>query len=133
MLHALTVLTTRESLMEDARLKELVRVAASDSDTLTSLRDDPETLAEKFELELSDLEALRSADLLLELDRDPLGRSAITLTGGVTKSVTKSYRESQPLNAKNLGRFTKKDLIRTLKLALVDKRFAAKLRADLGL
>jgi hypothetical protein len=73
-----------------------------------------------------------SADALVELDLNPL--MAITLTATITKTVTARYSRQDDLERPlAVGRMTKKDLLRVLRLSLKDSRFAAKLRADMGL
>jgi hypothetical protein len=121
-----------EHIMKLPCMSELVSAAAADASALMALRKDPAAFSQRFGLTASETDALRTADTLSELDRNPLGRSAITLTGGVTKTQRKSHLEFDSLaHVRDLDRLTKRDLIRLLKLSLMDRRFAKKLQAEL--
>jgi hypothetical protein len=118
--------------MKQASMSDLVRFAAADTKVLMALRKDPAAFSQHFGLTALENDALRTADSLAELDRNPLGRIATTLTGGVTKTQKRSHLELDSLAyVGDLNRLTKKDLIRLLKLSLRDRRFAEKLRAEL--
>ena len=118
--------------MTQPSMSELVSAAAADANALMALRKDPVAFSQRFGLTASETDALRTADTLSELDRNPLGRSALTLTGGVTKTQRKSHLEFDSLaHVRDLNRLTKQDLIRLLKLSLMDRRFAKKLQAEL--
>lgn len=118
--------------MKQASMNELVSAAVADSEVLMDLQKDPTAFSQRFGLTALETDALCSADTLYELDRRPLGRFAITKTGGVTKTQRRSHLEFDSLaHAKDLNRLSKKDLIRLVKISLTDRRFAEKLKAEL--
>jgi hypothetical protein len=118
--------------MKQASMSELVSTAVADSKVLMALRKDPAAFSQRFGLTASETDALCTADTLSELDRNPLGRSAITLTATITKTQRRSHLEFDSLaHVRDLNQLTKKDLIRLLKLSLTDRRFAQKLQAEL--
>jgi hypothetical protein len=118
--------------MKQSSMSELVSAAAADSKVLTALRNDPAAFSKRFGLTAPETDALCTADTLSELDRNPLGMSAMTLTATITKTQRRSHLVLDSLaHVGDLNRLTKKDLIRLLKLSLGDQRFAQKLQAKL--
>jgi hypothetical protein len=118
--------------MKQPSMSELVSTAVADSKVLRALRKDPAAFSQRFGLTARETDALCTADTLYELDRSPLGRFAITKTGGVTKTQRRSHLEFDSLaHARDLDRLSKTDLIRLVKLSLRDRRFAEKLKAEL--
>jgi hypothetical protein len=118
--------------MKQASMSELVSAAAADAKVLMALRKNPAAFSQHFGLTAPEIDALCTADTLYELDRNPLGKFAITKTGGVTKTQRRSHLEFDSLaHVRDLNRLTKKDLIRLVKLSLRDRRFAEKLQAEL--
>jgi hypothetical protein len=109
-------------------LHNLISTISADGAMLAMLQDDPRAFADRMGLGEAAAAALKSADTLVELDRDPIHRT--TLTGGVTKCYARG-RDFQ--DRVDVERLTKKDLLRILKLSLTDARFAAKVRSDIGL
>jgi hypothetical protein len=113
-------------------LQTFIGAAARDPDLLAQLRRDPDKLSARLGLALDERQAIRSADLLMELDRDPIGQAALTLTGGVTKT-QRHTKPTKPMSLAALERLPRRDLMRLLTLSLQNEDFAAKMRSDLGL
>jgi hypothetical protein len=122
--------------MQDSGLHHLISTVATDGALLSMLQDNPRAFAERMGLGETAAAALESADTVLKLDVNPL--SAITLTGTVTTthtiSSTKCYARTRDFDQRIVPeRLTKKDLLRVLEISLKDPRFAARLKADMGL
>ena len=56
--------------MEDSKVKRLLKDIAKQSNLLELLKNKPNELAQMYELSKEELKALKSADLLLAVDRD---------------------------------------------------------------
>lgn len=125
------------------KVRNVLRSAARDPETLQALRDDPGTLKERFSLDDQDVVALRRADLLLvgAFPTDAVQTiSPITITGGtgqttspitITVITGQAFDSEEPVLSFPLEEMDSEQLAAILHRVLVDPQFAARVREQL--
>jgi hypothetical protein len=113
-------------IMKNSKMKEILKAVASESETLKLLKSSPEKLVKRFQLTEAELNALQSADMLVNIG----GRNPLIATTTITFTTGSTITARPPRNLKDL---TRDELELVLKNAILDRNYAEKLRRFLKL
>lgn len=108
------------------KIRQILQAVSADSAVLQQLRENPQELADKYDLSAADRERLERSDQLIAIVRNPFVESdtttitlgTITITGTPPKVLPRTLEELSP-----------ERLIEVTKRILADPDYAARVRA----